>query len=98
MRALSPLRQLRQGLELRAIDDEDGLVFATDIEGLEVRVAFDRDRAGRVDRVMVGPPANVTLHRRDLLRSSRVRMRLAAGVGLAAAAQLRRRRRPRRAA
>ena len=85
IRALSPLRQLRQGLQLRAMDDADPLVFAADIEGLDVRVAFVRNPVGLVDRVVVGPPANVTLYRRPALRSSRLHVRLAAAAGIAAA-------------
>jgi CubicO group peptidase (beta-lactamase class C family) len=81
LRALSPLRQLRQGLVLHATDAADQLLFAFHVEGLVVPVAFARDATGRVDRLVVGPPANVTFHRRTTLRSSRVRLRLAAAAG-----------------
>jgi CubicO group peptidase (beta-lactamase class C family) len=93
IRALSPLRQLRRGLQLRGTDDDDALVFAADIDGLDVRVAFERNPTGRVDRVMVGPPANVTLYRRHTVRSSRLRVRLATAAGLAAIVHRRHRRR-----
>jgi hypothetical protein len=77
IRSLSPFRRLRQALVLHATDDADPLLFAIRIEGLVVPVAFARDPSGRVDRVILGPPANATFHRRATLRSSRVRLRLA---------------------
>jgi CubicO group peptidase (beta-lactamase class C family) len=85
IRALSPLRQLRAGLQLHAIDDSDPLLFALETDGLVVPVAFARDAAGVVDRVVVGPPANTVFHRRSVVRSSRNRIRVAA-TAIAAAA------------
>lgn len=94
VRALSPVRQLRQGLVLHRLDPDD-LVYAASVEGLVIDVAFSRDAAGNVDRVIFGPPANVVFHRRSPMRSSRVRRRgAAAGASaLLLAAALRRRRR-----
>jgi len=83
IRSLSPLRQLRPWHVLHPTDGADGLLFAVNIEGLVVPVAFTREPTGRVDRVMVGPPANATFHRRATLRSSRVRLRLAAAGSVA---------------
>ena len=94
IRSLSPLRQLRRGLVLHATDDADPLLFAVQAQGLRVRVAFGRNAAGHVDRVMIGPPANLTLRRRTALRSSRLHWRLAA-AGVAAASLRRSRRRGR---
>ena len=96
IRALSPLRQFRRGLQLRATDDEDPLVFAADIEGLDVRIVFAHDPAGQVDRLAVGPPANFTLYRRRTLRSSRLRLRLAGAASLVATGQRLHQRRQRR--
>jgi hypothetical protein len=93
IRSLSPLPPLRRWRVLQATDAADPLLFAVDVEGLEVPVAFARDPAGRVDRVMVGPPANVTLRRRHNLRSSRLRTRLAAVASLAVVLRSVRRRR-----
>jgi hypothetical protein len=76
IRALSPLRTLRRGLRLYPTDDRDPLLFAAEIEGLVVPVAFVRDATGLVDRVVVGPTANVVFHRRSAVRSSRLRLRL----------------------
>jgi hypothetical protein len=92
IRALSPLPQLRRGLELHATDDADPFLFAFNIEGLIVSVSFATDDAGRVERLCIGAPAMATLHRRPVWRSSR--RRLVAGVagGLAAAAMKRSRR------
>jgi CubicO group peptidase (beta-lactamase class C family) len=78
IRALSPLPLLRRGLRLYPTDDGDPLLFALEIEGLVVPVAFARDATGAVDRVVVGPPANTVYHRRPAVRSSRLRLRLAA--------------------
>jgi hypothetical protein len=89
IRALSPLHRLRRGLELRPTDNRDPLLFAVEIEGLVVPVAFARDAAGLVDRVAVGPTVNAVYHRRPAIRSSRLRLRLAAGA--IAALMLRRR-------
>lgn len=80
IRALSPLRRLRQGLELYPTDRRDPLLFAAEIDGLVVPVAFVRDATGLVDRVVVGPAANAVYHRRPAVRSSRLRLRLAAGA------------------
>ena len=78
IRALSPLRRIRRGLRLYPTDASDPLLFALEIEGLVVPVAFARDGTGRVDRVAVGPAANTVYLRRPAVRSSRLRLRLAA--------------------
>lgn len=92
IRALSPLPQLRRGVELHATDDADPFLFAVNIEGLVVPVAFGTDDAGRVDRLCIGAPAMATLHRRPAWRSSRQRLVAVAASGLAAAAIRRARR------
>jgi hypothetical protein len=86
MRALSPLSQLRHGVELHAADDADPLLFALSIEGLVVEVAFGTDDTGRVDHVCLGAPAMATLHRRPAWRSSRRRLTVVGAGGLAMAA------------
>jgi hypothetical protein len=92
LRALSPVPQLRRGVELHATHDADPFLFALTIEGLVVPVAFGTDDAGRVERLCIGAPAMATLHRRPVWRSSRRRLRAVAVGGLAAAALQRARR------
>jgi CubicO group peptidase (beta-lactamase class C family) len=87
IKAMSPLRSLRRGLELHALDETEPLLFGIEVEGVVVAVAFGPDR------IAIGPPANAVFHRRSALRSSRVRARIIAGGMLAAAAHRRRRRR-----
>jgi CubicO group peptidase (beta-lactamase class C family) len=93
LRALSALPQLARGLELHAVDDDDPYLFAISTEGLVVPVAFGTDATGRVDRIAIGAPANITLHRRSAWRSSRRRLVAVAAGGLAAVAIRRARRR-----
>ena len=85
MRALSPIPQLRRGVELRAIDAEDPLLFALKIEGLVVPVAFARSDDA-IDRLAIGAPTMVQLHRRDGRRSSRRRLQVAAASSVGALA------------
>jgi hypothetical protein len=92
LRALSPVPQLRRGVELHATDDADPFLFAFSIEGLVVPVSFGTDDAGRVERLCIGASAMATLHRRPVRRSSRRRLRAVAVGGLAAAAMKRARR------
>jgi hypothetical protein len=98
LRALSPLPALRHGLELHAVDEDDPLAFAVEMDGLVVPIVFARDGSGRVDRVITGPPSNTTFHRRSQLRSHQVRGRavLASTGAVAVALGWRRRRRRRR--
>jgi hypothetical protein len=94
IRALSPVRILRAGLELHPVDP-DALLYAVRAEGLVIPVAFGRGESGNVDRVIVGPPANTVFHRRSPLRSARNRWRAAgaAGAGIVVARAVRPRRR-----
>jgi CubicO group peptidase (beta-lactamase class C family) len=92
IRALSPVPQLRRGVELHPTDDTDPFVFAFNIAGLVVPVSFGTDDAGRVERLCIGAPAMATLHRRPVWRSSRRRVVAVAASGLAAAAMKRARR------
>jgi Beta-lactamase class C and other penicillin binding proteins len=92
LRALSPFRHLRRGVELHATDAADPFLFAFDIEGLVVSVAFGTDDAGRVERLCIGAPAMATLHRRPVWRSSRRRLRAGVASGVAVAAIKRARR------
>lgn len=94
IRALSPLTRLRRGLELYPTDHNDPLLFAIEVEGLVMPVAFRAGDSGRVDTVCIGAPASVTLHRRAPWRSSRRRLATIAGLGLVAAATRARTRRP----
>jgi CubicO group peptidase (beta-lactamase class C family) len=86
IRALSPMPQLRRGLALHPTGESDPLLFAVEIEGLVIPVAFRAADSGRIDRVCIGPPASTTFHRRPPWRSSRRRLATIAGVGLAGAA------------
>jgi hypothetical protein len=92
IRALSPVPQLRRGVELHPTDHTDPFVFAFNIAGLVVPVSFGTDDAGRVERLCIGAPAMATLHRRPVWRSSRRRLVAVAASGLAAAAMKRARR------
>jgi len=85
LRALSPLPALRRGLELQPVDSADPLLFAVEADGLVVPVAFTRREPGCIDRVIVGPPANTSFHRRSTFRSTRVRGELVLAGALAAA-------------
>ncbi len=85
IRALSPVPRLRRGLELHPTDADDPLLFAAEIGGLVIPVAFRADDSGRIDTVCIGPSASVTLHRRPPWRSSRRRLAVIAGVGVATA-------------
>jgi CubicO group peptidase (beta-lactamase class C family) len=98
IRSLSLLPELRRGLELRAVDESDPLRFEARIAGMVVPIAFERDTdaSGMVDRVAIGPPGNVVLHRRSTLRSRRVRERIVLGAGAAVLLARLRRRRPTR--
>jgi CubicO group peptidase (beta-lactamase class C family) len=91
MRALSPLPQLRRGVQLRAIDPHDSQLFAAELEGLLLSVAFSSGESGSIDRIAIGAPAMLQLHRRSGRRSSRRRMQtLAAGaLGMAAVTRAR---------
>jgi CubicO group peptidase (beta-lactamase class C family) len=94
IRALSPLGQLRRGLELHPTDDSDPLLFAVEVEGLVIPVAFRASDSGRVDTLCIGAPAMATFHRRKPWRSSRRRLTTIAGLGLVIAATRTRSRRP----
>jgi CubicO group peptidase (beta-lactamase class C family) len=86
IRALSPLPQLRRGVELHATDNEDPFCFAVNVDGLVVPVAFGTDGIGQVNRLCISAPAMAILHRRPHWRSSRRRLVAVAASGLAAAA------------
>jgi CubicO group peptidase (beta-lactamase class C family) len=85
IRALSPLPQLRKGLRLCPIDERDPLLFAVNVEGLFVPIAFQRAERGPDSVLCLGAPALATLHRRPAWRSSRVRLRILSIAGLGAA-------------
>ncbi len=95
LQALSPFRQLRRGVELHPTDPDDALRFAFEMDGLVVAVAFGRTGAGNVDRLVIGRPVNGAFHRRPPWRSSRRRLRVAAGVVALSVHRARRRRRRR---
>jgi hypothetical protein len=92
VRALSPIPELRRGVELYPTDDADPLVFGANVHGLEIPIAFGRDDAGDIARLSVGGPVMMTLHRRSAVRSSRNHLRPLAAGGLVAAFAVRRRR------
>ncbi len=85
LRALSLLPELRKGLRLYPIDDGDPLLFAVNVEGLFVPIAFQRAQEGRDSVLCVSAPAFATLHCRPAWRSSRVRLQTLAIAGVAAA-------------
>ncbi|MBO0729459.1 MAG: beta-lactamase family protein, partial [Acidimicrobiaceae bacterium] len=85
LRALSPLPSLRKGLRLCPIDDSDPFLFAVNVEGLFVPIAFQPAQPGRDAILCVGAPALATLHRRPAWRSSRRRLQSLTLAGLAAA-------------
>jgi len=91
IRGLSMVPALRRGLELHPIDNDDPLLFAVELDGLVVPVAFARE-PGCIDRLAVGPPANTSFYRRSTFRSTRVRGGLVLAGALAAAFRPRRRR------
>ncbi len=86
IRALSPLPQLRHGVELLPTDDSDPHLFQINVHGLVVPVAFATTPAGTIDRLAIGSPSNTTLHRRPTWRSSRERLIAATTAGLATTA------------
>ena len=86
IRALSPIANVRRGLELYPTDENDPLLFAVEIEGLVIPVAFRADESGRVDTLCIGTPGTATLRRRAPWRSSRRRLNAIAAAGLALAA------------
>jgi CubicO group peptidase (beta-lactamase class C family) len=89
LRALSPIPALARGVELQPVDEDDPYLFAMQLHGLEIPVAFGADDAGHVDRIAIGAPANVAMYRRSRSRSSRRRLSIAA-TGAAAGIVLRR--------
>ena len=92
IRALSPVPQLRRGLELHPTDGNDPLLFAINVAGLVIPVAFRAGDSGNVDTLCVGSPATAVFHRRTRWRSSRRRLTAFAGAGLVTAAATTRRR------
>jgi CubicO group peptidase (beta-lactamase class C family) len=95
VRAPTPLGPLRKGLRLRAVAEDDPLLFEARHEKLVVPVAFERDAAGRVASVRAGSTSAgfVRLVRRPRLASLRLWGRAAgAGAALGTAGLLRRRR------
>ena len=95
IRALSPIPQLRRGLELHPTDASDPLLFAANIDGLVIPVDVCAGDSGRVDTVCIGSPASATFYRRAPWRSSRRRLTTIGGVALATAAARRARSRRR---
>jgi CubicO group peptidase (beta-lactamase class C family) len=83
-RAVSPVKALRQGLELKAADPADPLVFLTEIGEESLPVVFERGAGGRVEAVRAGSTRGgfVRLVRRPRATSTR----LWGTVGAAAAA------------
>jgi hypothetical protein len=95
IRALSLMPELRKGLELHPVDNDDPLLFAVEVGGIVIPVAFTREEPGCIESVVVGPPANARFFRRSTLRSTRVRGELVLlGASAAAIHRWRRRRRP----
>ena len=83
LRALSPLPELRKGLRLCPIDASDPFLFAVNVQGLFVPIAF-RGEPGRDSVLCVGAPLLAALYRRPAWRSSRVRLQSLAIAALAA--------------
>jgi hypothetical protein len=85
LRALSPLPELRKGLRLYPIDASDPFLFAVNVQGLFVPIAFRCAERGRDSVLCVGAPVLAALHRRPAWRSSRVRLQSLTIAGLVAA-------------
>jgi CubicO group peptidase (beta-lactamase class C family) len=83
IRALAPLRAIRQGLTLHRTDQSDPSRYAFVYEGMVVPVVFDRRSDGRAEGLKIGRPVNVVLYRRSTFRSSAWRLRLGAVAALA---------------
>jgi len=88
LQALSPVKQMRKGFVLHATHPEDPLRFAFEFKGAAIPLVFERSGSDQVNRLIIGRPVQAVLTRRPRLRSSRLRLRVIAG--LAALATLRR--------
>jgi hypothetical protein len=85
VRALSPLPELRKGVQLYPVDHQDPTLFALNAGGMLVPVAFNRATSGQVDVMCIGHPLLATLHGRRWWRSSNVRLRVGTAIAFAVA-------------
>jgi CubicO group peptidase (beta-lactamase class C family) len=87
-RAPSPVRQLRKGVPLHAIDAADPLRLEARVEDWAVPVVFERGAQGDVVAVRAGSTRGglLRLHRRSRAASLRLWARAGAGAGSLAAA------------
>ncbi len=82
LRALSPVRTLRRGAVLRRTDPADPTRYGFVHNEEVIPVVMDDAGGGRNGRLVIGRPVNATLYRRPVLRSSALRLRAAAMVGV----------------
>ncbi len=85
VRALSPLAELRTGVQLHPVDRQDPTLFAVHVGGMVVPVAFNRATSDRAGAMCIGHPLLSRLHRRPWWRSSNVRLRVGAATVVAGA-------------
>jgi CubicO group peptidase (beta-lactamase class C family) len=87
-RALSPVRELRKGVRLHAVDAEDPLRLEARVEDWRVPVVFERGADGAVVALRTGSTRGgfLRLHRRSPAASLRRWARAGAGAGSLAAA------------
>jgi CubicO group peptidase (beta-lactamase class C family) len=88
VRAPSPMRRLRKGVRLHALDESDPLVFEARESVVRVPVAFSRGAGGRIESVRAATTRGgfVRLERRSRLASLRLWGRVAGGAAAAAGA------------
>ena len=85
VRALSPLPELRTGVQLFPVDRQDPTLFAVNAGGMLVPVAFNRPTRDQVGAMCIGHPLLSTLQRRPWWRSSNVRLRARAAIAVGGA-------------
>ncbi len=85
VRALSPLPELRMGVQLFPVDRQDPTLFAVNAGGMLVLVAFNRPTRDQVGAMCIDHPLLSTLQRRPWWRSSNVRLRASAAIAVGGA-------------
>jgi CubicO group peptidase (beta-lactamase class C family) len=84
VRALSPVRALREGLALHRTDPTDPLRYALIHDGQVVPVIFDRSGDAPAERMIIGRPVNAVLYRRPATRSIRLFAKVAGAAAMIA--------------
>jgi len=87
-RAPSPVKLLRKGIRLEAVDPAEPLAFESRIEGVALPIRFARDATGRISTVRTGSTRGgfLELHRRPRVTSLRLWSQVGAGAAAAGAA------------